>query len=78
MKIQVRRSILTFQWQVQTCEDNKGIWITRAVFKTKEEADKYAQELQRSNAPKASKVAKAKVSKPKAAKVKKESKNKKG
>lgn len=66
MKIQVRMSVLTFQWEVQTCEEGKSVWTTRASFHTEEEARKYADELRKTMKERA---AVAKENKPKAVKA---------
>lgn len=73
MKIQVRMSVLTFQWEVQTCEEGKSVWTTRASLHTEEEARKCADELRKTLKERA---AAAKENKPKAPKAPKAPKDK--
>ena len=58
MKIQIRRSVLTFQYEVQTQDEGKATWNTRATFKTEKEAQEYAQQLKGGKAPKVKKTTK--------------------
>ena len=45
MKVQIRRSILTYLYEVQTCENGRSVWNTIKEFKTRAEAEKYAATL---------------------------------
>lgn len=45
MKVQVRKNILTFLYEVQTCENGKSVWTAVKTFKTREDAEKYAAKL---------------------------------
>lgn len=58
MKYQVRKSVLTFLYEVQQQEVGTSVWRTRAKFKTKDEADRFLQTLVKAetkNEPKAPK-----------------------
>ncbi|MEE1131027.1 MAG: hypothetical protein UHX00_05265 [Caryophanon sp.] len=46
MKVQIRRNVLTFQYEVQTREDLQGTWTTKKGFKTRAEAEQYAKTLE--------------------------------
>lgn len=69
MKVQVRKNAITFLYEVQTCEENKSVWSTIATFKTREEAEKYADKLKGGKV--SAKVKAPKEKKPKAPKEKK-------
>lgn len=58
MKVQIRRSILTYLYEVQVQEDGKSVWETRASYTTREAAELHAADL-RDKARKAAKPKKA-------------------
>ncbi len=46
MKVQIRRNVLTFQYEVQTKDDLQAVWKTEKGFKTRAEAEQYAKTLE--------------------------------
>ena len=46
MKVQIRRNVLAFRYEVQTREDPQGTWTTKKGFKTRAEAEQYAKTLE--------------------------------
>lgn len=61
MKIQIRRSVLTFQYEVQVQDEGKATWNTRGSFKTQVEAEAFAKSLTRTvKVPRAKRIKKTK------------------
>lgn len=52
MKVQIRRNVLTFQYEVQTKEELQAVWKTEKGFKTRAEAEQYAKKLESKTAEK--------------------------
>ena len=52
MKVQIRRNVLTFQYEVQTKDDLQAVWKTEKGFKTRAEAEQYAKTLESKSAEK--------------------------